>query len=63
MADPRITVNRPLYDLLARQADEKGYSSAEEYAVHLLEAAVADAGPGATGEQIRGRLRGLGYLA
>ena len=63
MADPRITINRPLYDLLARQAEEKGYSSTEEYVIHLLETAVADAGPGATEEQIRERLRGLGYLA
>jgi hypothetical protein len=63
MADPKITINRTLYDLLAKQADEKGYSSAEEYVIHLLETAVADAGPGATEEEIRERLRGLGYLA
>ena len=63
MADPKITINRALYDLLAKQADEKGYSSAEEYVIHLLETVVADAGPGVTEEEIRERLRGLGYLA
>jgi len=63
MADPKITINRALYDLLTKQAEEKGYSSTEEYVVHLLETAVADAGPGATEAEIRERLRGLGYLA
>ncbi len=63
MADPKITINRALYDLLTKQADEKGYSSTGEYVIHLLETAVADAGPGATEEEIRERLRGLGYLA
>ena len=62
MSDPRITINRALYDLLASQADQKGYSSVDEYATHVLEAAVADAGPRATEEQIRERLKGLGYL-
>jgi len=63
MADPRVSVNRPLYDLLSEQAEEKGYSSTEEYIIHVLETAVADAGPGATEEEVRERLRGLGYLA
>jgi hypothetical protein len=63
MSDPKITINRALYDLLGRQADEKGYSSAEEYIIHLLETAVADAGPDATEEEVRERLKGLGYLA
>jgi hypothetical protein len=60
--DPKIKISRGLYDLLAKRAGETGYSSAEEYAVHVLETAVADAGPGATEEEVRERLRGLGYL-
>lgn len=63
MADPKITINRTLYDLLGKLADERGYSSAEEFVIHLLETAVADAGPSTTEEEIRERLRGLGYLA
>lgn len=63
MSDPKIAINRPLFDLLTKQADAKGYSSTEEYIIHLLETAVANAGPGATEEEIRERLRGLGYLA
>ena len=62
MSDPKITIRRALYDLLTVQAEAKGYSSVEEYVTHVLEAAVADAGPSATEEQIRERLKGLGYL-
>ena len=63
MSDAKIPIPRALYDLLTAQAEEKGYSSTEEYVVHVLETTVADAGPGATEEEIRERLRGLGYLA
>ncbi len=63
MSDTRIAIPRALYDLLARQAEERGYSAAGEYILHLLETAVADAGPRASEEEIRERLRGLGYLA
>lgn len=62
MFDPKVKINRPLYELLEKKADEKGYSSVDEFILHVLEAAVADAGPGATEEQIRERLKGLGYL-
>lgn len=62
MFEPKIKVNKALYELLEKQAEEKGYSSVEEYATHVLETAVADAGEHATEEQIRERLRGLGYL-
>ncbi len=62
MFEPKIKVNKALYDLLVKQADEKGYSSVEEYVTHVLETAVADAGEHATEEEIRERLRGLGYL-
>lgn len=62
MFDPKVKINRALYDLLVAKAEEKGYSSVDEFVVHVLEAAVADAGPGATPEQIRERLKGLGYL-
>ena len=62
MSDQKVKINRAIYDLLVKQAEEKGYSAVDEYVVHVLEAAVADAGPSATEEQIRERLKGLGYL-
>ncbi len=62
MFEPKIKINRALYDLLVKQADEKGYASVDEYVTHVLETAVADAGPAATEAEVRERLRGLGYL-
>jgi len=62
MFEPKVKINRPLYDLLVKKADANGYSSVEEFIVHVLEAAVAGAGPGVSEEQIRARLKGLGYL-
>jgi hypothetical protein len=62
MSDPKLTINRALYDQLATRAEKLGYSSAAEYATHLLETAVADSTPIVTDEQIRERLKGLGYL-
>lgn len=62
MSDQKVKIGRALYDSLVKQAEEKGYSSVDEYVVHVLEAAVADTGPSATEAQIRERLKGLGYL-
>ena len=62
MFDPKVKINRPLYDLLVKKAEEKGYSSVEEFVIHVLEAVVSDAGPGASEEEMRERLKGLGYL-
>ena len=62
MFEPKIKINQELYDLLTKKAEERGYSSADEFIIHILEAAVADAGPAADEEQIRERLKGLGYL-
>ncbi len=62
MFEPRIKINRSLYELLQQKAEERGYSSVDEFVTHVLEATVADAGPEATEEEIRERLKGLGYL-
>lgn len=61
--DPKIRINKALFALLQQKAEEKGFSDVEEYATHILETAVADAGENASEEEIRERLKGLGYLA
>ena len=62
MFEPKIRISRALYELMEKQAAEKGYSSGDEYATHLLEEATTGALPDAGEEQVRERLRGLGYL-
>lgn len=60
--DPKIRIPRSLHDLLRRKAEERGYSGLEEFVIHVLETAVADAGPENSEADVRERLKGLGYL-
>ena len=62
MFEPKIRIARALYEQLEKQAAEKGYSSVAEFVTHVLETVVAADAPTATAEQVRQRLRGLGYL-
>jgi hypothetical protein len=55
-------LSRTLYEKLKEAAEAGGYSSAEEFALHVLETAVAGIGDEASEEEVRERLRGLGYL-
>jgi hypothetical protein len=57
-----IKVSRGLHQKLKEIAEVRGYSSAEEFAVHVLERAVADAEDPASEEELKTRLKGLGYL-
>jgi hypothetical protein len=59
----KIEVSRDLFDKLAKAAEAAGYSSPREFAVHVLEKAVADIGESLSEEEVRKRLKGLGYLA
>ena len=62
MFEPKVKLNRALYEKLARAASAAGYSSAEELIVHVLERAVADLEGEVSEEEVRRRLKGLGYL-
>jgi hypothetical protein len=58
----RIHVERTLYEKLARAAETAGYASTEEFILHVLEKTVERMGDSATEEEIRTRLKGLGYI-
>ena len=45
-----------------KAAAEKGYSSAEEYAIHVLEQAAGGHDEALSEEQVKERLKGLGYV-
>lgn len=60
--DPRVRLDRHLYEQVQEVARRAGYSSAEEFIVHLLEKAVSDAGQAQGESDVRKRLQGLGYL-
>lgn len=62
MFEPKIKIRRELYDRLAKVASSQGYSSTDEFILHLLEKAAQAADDSLSEEQVRERLKGLGYL-
>lgn len=58
----RITIDRSLFERVERYADQSGYSSPEEFIVHVLEERIAQLDRSPSEEEIRKRLKGLGYL-
>ena len=62
MFEPKIKIERELYDRLKKTAERAGYSSVEELVTHLLEKAAADAEKAQDKEDVRKRLQGLGYV-
>ncbi len=61
---PSIKVDRDLMDRLRRAAEAGGYASVDEFVVHVLEKELSkiDEG-GASDEEIKKRLEGLGYIS
>ena len=62
MFEPKIKVERGLYERLKKTAELAGYSSAEEFVTHLLEKAASDAERAQGKDEVRKRLQGLGYI-
>ena len=62
MFKPSIKIERDLYERLKKTAEAAGYSSVDEFVVHLLEKAAADAEKAQDKEDVRKRLQGLGYI-
>ena len=62
MFEPRIRIRKGLYDEVKRTAAARGYASAEEFVAHALEKAVREDREAVAEEEVRKRLKGLGYL-
>lgn len=62
MFEPKIKLDRDLYERLKKTAEAAGYSSVDEFVIHLLEKAAADADRAQGKEEVRKRLQGLGYI-
>ncbi|MDD5557226.1 MAG: hypothetical protein PHN82_08260 [bacterium] len=60
---PKIRIDGDLWARLERCAAGAGYSGTEEFITHLLEKTVRDIEPGDDAEQVKEKLRGLGYLS
>ncbi len=63
MFGPKVKLDKALYDKIKRYSDIAGYSSIEEFVAHALEKEVAKLEGAASEEEIKKRLKGLGYIS
>lgn len=63
MFGPKVKLSRDLYDKIKRYATIAGYSSVEEFVAHALEKEVKKLEGADSEEEIKKRLRGLGYIS
>jgi hypothetical protein len=59
----RIRLDRALLTRARDYASRAGYSSVEELITHLLEREIAALDVGADDDEVKKRLKGLGYLS
>ena len=57
-----IKLDKSLLERVKRCADAAGYSSPEEFVVHVIEKELAQIEEGASDEEIMSKLQGLGYI-
>ena len=58
----KIKLDPHLYDRVKKIADIAGYSSPEEFIVHIIEKELAQLETADSDEKVEERLRGLGYI-
>lgn len=62
MFGPSIKLSKEMYEQLKKCAEAGGYSSADEFALHIIERELEKIEDGASDEEIVKKLQGLGYL-
>jgi hypothetical protein len=60
--DTKVRIAKPLYERLAEIASSGGYSSTEEFILHILEKEAAKFDDAADDAEVKRQLRGLGYI-
>jgi len=63
MGGSKIKLDKDLRERLKKAAELGGYSSVDEFIVHVLEKELAQIDDGASDEEIKKRLEGLGYIS
>lgn len=59
----KIKIDDDLYARVKKFAELAGYSSAEEFIIHALEKELAKLEGAGSDEEIKKRLKGLGYIS
>ena len=63
MFGPKIKLDRALFEKVKKYSELAGYSSVEEFVTHALEKELAKLEDAASEEEIKNRLKGLGYIS
>jgi len=63
MFGPKVKINRSLYEKIRKYAELAGYSSVEEFVEHALEKEISQLEDAGSEEEIKKRLKGLGYIS
>ena len=64
MFDPKIKIDKELFGRLKKVAEIAGYSSVDEFIIHVLEREVSKIdGDTSSDEEIKKKLEGLGYIS
>ena len=59
---PKIKIDKALYDRVCQCAEKAGYSSPDEFIIHVLQREVEAIENPEDDPRVEERLRGLGYL-
>lgn len=62
MSTAKVKIDKALLDKIKKYAEMLGYSSVEEFIAHCLEKEVAKIEEADSEEEIRKKLKGLGYI-
>lgn len=63
MASVKVKLDKPLFDKIKKLAEMSGYSSADEFITHCLEKEIAKIEEADSEEEIKKKLKGLGYIS
>jgi len=59
----KIKIDDQLFDRVRQAAEKAGYASVDEFVTHLLERELREGDEGASDEEVKKRLEGLGYIS
>lgn len=63
MPSAKVKIDKALLDKIRKYAEISGYSSVEEFITHCLEKEVAKIEDSDSEEEIKKKLKGLGYIS
>jgi hypothetical protein len=63
LGGPKVRLDKALYEKAKEIAEIAGYPSVDELVGHAVEKLIAELGSGDSEEEIKKRLKGLGYLS